>query len=114
MLCGAAWEDDMARILFTNSRVFDGSGSETFPGEVAVEGNRIAAVAGGGALMGMEGELGQIKPGYLADLLLVDGDPTKDVTILQDRERLLMIMKDGKYHKAPPVHATQPSRVAAE
>jgi len=25
-----------------------------------------------------------------------------------------MIMKDGKVHKAPQVHATQPSRVAAE
>jgi len=47
MIPRAAWEDDMARILFTNSRVFDGSGSETFRGEVAVEGNRIAAVASG-------------------------------------------------------------------
>jgi imidazolonepropionase-like amidohydrolase len=46
-------------------------------------------------------ELGQIRPGYLADLLLVDGDPTLDVRVLQDRERLAMIMKGGQLHKAP-------------
>ena len=42
-----------------------------------------------------------MKPGYLADLLLVDGDPTRDVRILQDKERLSMIMKGGRMHKAP-------------
>jgi imidazolonepropionase-like amidohydrolase len=68
----------------------------------------------GGELMGMGDELGQVKPGYLADLLLVDGDPTQDVAILQDQSRLLMIMKDGAYHKAPVAQATAPSRIAAE
>ena len=38
---------------------------------------------------------------WLADLLLVDGDPTADVTILQDKANLVAIMKDGKFHKAP-------------
>jgi imidazolonepropionase-like amidohydrolase len=51
--------------------------------------------------MGMGDELGQVKPGFLADLLLVDGDPTADVRILQDRERLRGIMKDGRFHKDP-------------
>ena len=49
----------------------------------------------------MEDELGMIKEGYLADLLLVDGDPLADVRILQNRDRILAIMKDGKFHKAP-------------
>jgi imidazolonepropionase-like amidohydrolase len=40
-------------------------------------------------------ELGQVRPGYLADLLLVDGDPLADVAVLQRRERLRMIMKGG-------------------
>lgn len=29
------------------------------------------------------------------------GDPTKDIKILQDRDNLLMVMKDGAYHKHP-------------
>ncbi|MBI1683638.1 amidohydrolase family protein [Caulobacter hibisci] len=61
----------------------------------------VAATKLGGELMGRAHELGLVEPGYLADLLLVDGDPTQDVSILQRRDRLLMIMKDGKMHKAP-------------
>jgi imidazolonepropionase-like amidohydrolase len=60
----------------------------------------LAATRLGGQLMGMGEELGQIKTGYLADLLLVDGDPTRDVSILQHRTRLLAIMKGGNFHKA--------------
>ena len=37
----------------------------------------LAATKLGGEIMGMGGELGQIKPGYLADMLLVDGDPVR-------------------------------------
>ncbi len=70
----------------------------------------VAATRTGGELMGMGDELGQVKPGFLADILLVDGDPTRDVTILEERSRLLAIMKDGRFHKAP---ATQPAQVAA-
>jgi imidazolonepropionase-like amidohydrolase len=61
----------------------------------------VAATKLGGELMGMEQELGQIRPGYLADLLLVVGDPTQDVRVLQDKQNLRAIMKDGKFHKAP-------------
>jgi imidazolonepropionase-like amidohydrolase len=60
-----------------------------------------AATMLGGELMGMGGELGQVRPGFLADLLLVDGDPVADVTVLQDRNRLRAIMKDGRFHKDP-------------
>ena len=60
-----------------------------------------AATALGGELMGMGEELGRVKPGYLADLLLVDGDPTRDVNVLQDKRRLLAIMKDGAFHNTP-------------
>jgi len=42
-----------------------------------------------------------VKPGYLADLLLVDGDPLADIKRLQRQDALLMIMKDGQLHKAP-------------
>jgi imidazolonepropionase-like amidohydrolase len=46
-------------------------------------------------------ELGLIKPGYLADLLLVKGDVTRDVSLLTNKDNLLAIMKDGAFHKAP-------------
>jgi imidazolonepropionase-like amidohydrolase len=61
----------------------------------------VAATRLGGEIMGKPGELGVIKPGALADLLLVDGDPLADISILQDRSALRMIMKDGAMHKAP-------------
>jgi imidazolonepropionase-like amidohydrolase len=55
----------------------------------------LAATKLGGQMMMMDGQLGQVRPGYLADLLLVDGDPLEDVRILQDTHRLLAVMKDG-------------------
>jgi imidazolonepropionase-like amidohydrolase len=61
----------------------------------------VAATRLGGELMGRGGELGVVTAGALADLLLVDGDPLADITILQDRAALRMIMKDGVLHKAP-------------
>ena len=61
----------------------------------------IAATRFGGEIMGMGDRLGQVKPGYLADLLLVDGDPLEDVAILQQRNRLRAIMKDGAFWKSP-------------
>jgi imidazolonepropionase-like amidohydrolase len=53
----------------------------------------------GGQLMGRGHELGLIREGYLADLLLVDGDPSTDIRVLQKASRLVAIMKDGKFHK---------------
>jgi imidazolonepropionase-like amidohydrolase len=65
----------------------------------------VAATRLGGQIMGMGHELGQIKRGYLADLLLVQGDPTQDVALLQDKARLLAIMQGGRFHKAPAAAA---------
>jgi imidazolonepropionase-like amidohydrolase len=61
----------------------------------------VAATRYGGQIMQMGNELGMIKQGYLADMLLVDGDPIANIRILQDKTRLLAIMKDGQFHKAP-------------
>lgn len=60
-----------------------------------------AATRMGGEIMGRPHELGQVTPGYLADLLLVDGDPLTDIKRLQNQDALLMIMQDGRLHKAP-------------
>ncbi len=53
----------------------------------------------GAELMGRADELGTVAEGKLADLLVIDGDPLEDVTVLQDRDRILAIVKDGVFVK---------------
>jgi imidazolonepropionase-like amidohydrolase len=53
----------------------------------------------GGEAMGMTGELGQVKPGFLADLLLVRDNPLGNLQLLQDPANFVAIMKDGRFHK---------------
>jgi imidazolonepropionase-like amidohydrolase len=66
----------------------------------------VAATRYGGQLMGLGDELGLVKPGYLADLLVVKGDPTADVTLLQDSANIVFILQNGTFYKAPAtVHA---------
>jgi hypothetical protein len=45
-------------------------------------------------------ELGKIQPGYYADCILVDGDPLQDISILQDHDKLNVIIINGRVHKA--------------
>lgn len=60
----------------------------------------VAATAGVAKLFMREDELGKIKPGYFADVILVDGDPVKDIAVLQEHEKLNVIMINGRIHKA--------------
>jgi imidazolonepropionase-like amidohydrolase len=55
----------------------------------------------GGQIMMQGHELGLVKDGYLADLLLVDGDPLANLAILRDPKRILAVMKNGVFAKAP-------------
>ncbi len=55
----------------------------------------------GGAAMDLPNELGQIQPGFLADLLLVTGDPLTDPKVLLDRKRVIAVMKNGEFHRRP-------------
>jgi imidazolonepropionase-like amidohydrolase len=72
----------------------------------------VAATKQGGQIMGMGHELGEIREGHLADLLLVDGDPLSDLSILLDKKRLLAIMKDGVFHKTPEIETARSLRSA--
>ena len=53
--------------------------------------------------MRMEGELGVVAEGYRADLLVVDGSPETDVTVLQERSNLHSVISRGEQ-----VDLTQP------
>ena len=73
----------------------------------------LSATAWGGPMMRMGKVLGYIREGYLADILLIDGDPLADITVLQDQKRILAVMKDGEFHRAPPVRDARMTRWAA-
>ena len=55
----------------------------------------------GGQLMMRPNDLGLVKEGYLADLLLIDGDPLANLSILRQPDRILAVMKDGEFVKTP-------------
>jgi imidazolonepropionase-like amidohydrolase len=61
----------------------------------------------GGQIMMRPHELGLVKEGYLADLVLLDGDPLAHIGILRDPKRILAVMKDGVFAKQPPVAASR-------
>jgi len=63
----------------------------------------LSATRLGGQIMMQPDELGLLKEGYLADLLLVDGDPLANIAVLQDPDRILAVMKDGQFYKTPDV-----------
>ncbi|MGD0312992.1 MAG: amidohydrolase family protein [Acidimicrobiales bacterium] len=53
----------------------------------------------GAELMGRGHELGTVTEGKLADLLVVDGDPVRNVSLLSDRDNLAAILKGGRLVK---------------
>ncbi len=50
----------------------------------------------GAAMMGRAHELGAVEAGYLADLLVVDGDPLADIAVLADRAHLVAVVQGGR------------------
>ena len=59
----------------------------------------VCATHTGAAAMLLEGEAGEVKEGFLGDLLVVAGEPQRDVRLLQAPGNIKLIMKDGRIHK---------------
>ena len=55
-----------------------------------------ADLLNGAKLLGWEGQIGALKPGYFADIVAVPGDPTKDISVL---EKVSFVMKGGVIYK---------------
>jgi imidazolonepropionase-like amidohydrolase len=79
------------------------------PSEALQCGTRI-----GGQVMGLGNELGQVKEGYIADLLLVDGDPLADVDLVVHEKNLHVIMKEGSLYKDYSAAEVRERTVAAD
>lgn len=56
-----------------------------------------AATIDAAELLGLTGQVGEIKPGAFADIIAVRGDPTKDINVL---ERVAFVMKSGTVIKS--------------
>ena len=65
------------------------------------------ATRNGAECMGMGQHLGTIENGKLADLLIVDGDPSRDLGILAEKRNLLAVMKGGAFEKSVLEEARQ-------
>jgi imidazolonepropionase-like amidohydrolase len=50
----------------------------------------------GAKLLGWQGQLGALKPGYLADVIAVPGDPLSDIGVLA---KVSFVMKGGVVYR---------------
>eukprot|EP01062_Namystynia_karyoxenos_P018887 TRINITY_DN17038_c0_g1_i1.p2 TRINITY_DN17038_c0_g1~~TRINITY_DN17038_c0_g1_i1.p2 ORF type:complete len:502 (+),score=184.44 TRINITY_DN17038_c0_g1_i1:72-1508(+) len=71
-------------------------------GMTPLEAIRCGTLEGAKAI-GLEGRVGEIKEGLLADVLVVNGDPIKDIGILNDKNKLSAVISRGK-----PVDLSRP------
>ncbi len=56
----------------------------------------VAATRDNAYAVGLQGEVGEIAPGKLADIIVLKKDPIADITILQGGRHLSWVIKDGK------------------
>jgi imidazolonepropionase-like amidohydrolase len=64
----------------------------------------LAATRDSGALVDFGGKVGTLEAGKYADIVVVDGDPLDDITVLQDLDRIQAVIQGGKFF-----HSTLPS-----
>jgi imidazolonepropionase-like amidohydrolase len=63
----------------------------------------LAATRDAGAMADFGGRVGTLEAGKYADIVVVDGDPLTDITVLQDLDKIVAIIKGGKiYHNSLP------------
>jgi imidazolonepropionase-like amidohydrolase len=59
----------------------------------------VASTSDAARLLEMDAEIGTIEAGKYADLLVVDGDPLRDITILDRHEQIQLVVKNGRTHR---------------
>jgi imidazolonepropionase-like amidohydrolase len=63
-----------------------------------------ADLINGAKLLGWDGQIGELKPGYYADIVAVPGSPLDDITVV---ERVSFVMKGGVVEKLPAAMAAR-------
>jgi len=53
----------------------------------------------GAKVMKMEDKIGSLDAGKFADIVIVEGDPLSDITVLSDADHVRLVMKEGKVYK---------------
>jgi imidazolonepropionase-like amidohydrolase len=56
----------------------------------------VSVTSGNAPWVGLEGEVGLVQEGKLADVLILDSDPLADITVLQDKSKMTTLIKDGR------------------
>ena len=64
--------------------------------------------------VGLEGQVGEIAAGKLADVIVLDKDPLADITVLQGGKHLSWVIKDGRIVDLDPRDDMLHFRQAAE
>lgn len=86
--------DLMGEMIAAQSKEFTLRGDVLKPMDIIRSATAINA-----EILGQTGRLGCIQPGALADLIVVDGDPSADIGLLEEsRHAIQLIMKDGRFH----------------
>lgn len=68
----------------------------------------VAATKLGAEAMRMHDVIGSLEPGKYADLIVVDGNPLDDITILESRDNITHVMKGGEFFRKPSAEDVRP------
>lgn len=55
-----------------------------------------AATSGAARALGLQGKIGVVAPGMVADLVVIDGDPAADIRVLTDRASIWLVFQAGR------------------
>jgi imidazolonepropionase-like amidohydrolase len=62
----------------------------------------MAATINAARCLSLEDQIGTLEPGKYADLIVIKGNPLKDIRVLQEKQRIKLVMREGEVHVTRP------------